>query len=290
MLRHYANGPFPWKTAMPCNTRTNWEFYAVLAGRCALRFSDQEAWVPYADTLWVFAPECSHGWTRGGDRAFHRVALHFSSVPEPLGELARQHGGYLSRPLGPEEAQRVHGIAESIAPHFHAPTRISHIHIQRHLMDLSLLLLEGLPAACSGPSLTDLAAIKIERALAWYAEHVTQRPTVEQVADAVHVSASHLRRLFGQIRDTSPKAAFQHIRLEKARELMGTTTLTLEEVASLCGYTDASHFCREHRALCAFTPTTWRKRLVDHFSDPRPPGMPTPRDCSVRPRELVLEA
>lgn len=287
MLRHFTNGRVHWKDPIPCQTRTNWEFYAVLDGRCSLRFSDAERWMPFSRCLWIFAPECSHGWANTDRSSFYRVALHFNSVPDPLGELARSHGGWLRRPLTEAESERVRALADGLAPHFHSPTRVSHIHIERCLLELTLLALDGIEATETPPSLTDLAALRIERALAWYAEHLPRRPTVKQVADAVHVSPSHLRRLFMQSRGTGPKTAFQRIRLDRAMEIMGGTTLTLEEVAARCGYTGASHLCREHKALLHFTPTTWRKRIVDRFLDVVPPSVRA-QDCNVRPRNAAL--
>lgn len=287
MLRHHAFGRVRWKAPIPCHTRTNWEFYAVLDGCCALGLADDADWMPHRRTLWLFAPECSHGWANIDGQPFLRAALHFNSVPDPLDTLARRNGGWLRRLLGTAEARRVRTIAGELGPHFHAPTRISHIHFQRALMELSLLVLDGAEVADVPPALSDLSELRIERALAWYAERLAQRPTVEQVADAIHVSPSHLRRLFALTRSTSPKAAFQRVRLEQAKELMGNSTLTLDEVATLCGYTGASHLCREHKAVFHFTPTTWRKRLVDRFVDPLPPGVVRLQDCNVRPREAV---
>jgi AraC family transcriptional regulator len=287
MLRHFANGCVSWKDPIPCQKRTNWEFYAVLDGRCSLRFSESEPWVPHRRSLWVFAPECSHGWANTDESSFYRVALHFNTVPEPLGELVRAHGGWLRRPLEDAEVAQLRALADGVATHFHSPTRVSPIHIERCLMDLSLLVLDGIEAAEAPPALTDLAAMRIERALFWYAEHLARKPTVKQVADAVHVSPSHLGRLFIQSRGASPKTLFQRIRIERAMALMGGSTLTLDEVAARCGYNSASHLCREHKALLNFTPTTWRKRLVDRFLDVVPPSVRA-QDCNVRPRQAAL--
>ncbi len=287
MLRHHAFGRVCWRTPIPCHTRTNWEFYAVLEGQCALRLSEDSAWTPHTRALWLFAPECSHGWSNIDGAPFVRAALHFSSVPDPLGELARSRGGLLCRPLADADAARVRAIAESLGPHFHTPTRISPIHYQRGLMELALLLVEGMEMTDVPPALSDLSEMRVERALAWYAERLADRPTVKAVADAIHVSPSHLRRLFAFTRDTSPKAAFQRVRLERAMQLMGASTLTLEEVAERCGYTGASHLCREHKSVFHFTPTTWRKRLVDRFVDPLEPGEVRRQDCNVRPREVT---
>lgn len=275
---------------MRCNTRTNWEIYAVIEGRCGLAFSDQRP-PRFADnTLWIFAPECSHAWTNCGKSDYHRIALHFGSVPYPVDDIARRNGGWLERKLDAAGVAKLRALAAEIEPHFCRPTLVSPLVFQRVLMEVSLLLVEGDEFATLPPALTDLANFKIERALSWYAEHLASAPSVKQVADAIHVSPSHLRRLFWQGRRASPKAQFQRIRLEKAKELMSRSAFTLEEIARHCGYASASHLCREHKAVCNFTPTTWRKKLIDRFVRPLPAGEVPVREFSARPEERVMRA
>jgi AraC family transcriptional regulator len=289
MLRYFAQGPVRWKNGMRCNTRTNWEFYAVIKGRCGLRFSDQERAEMHENTLWVFAPECSHAWADDG-REYERISMHFGSIPYPLDGLVRANGGWLARKLTPADIRRLIATANELEPAFCRPTVTSALHFQRHLIDLALMMLEGRESSYEPPALTDLANFKIERALSWYAEHLAHNPTVKQVADAIHISPSHLRRLFWQTRKTNPKSAFGRVRLDKAKELMSRSSLTLDEVAALCGYSSASHLCSDYKAVHHFTPTTWRKKLIDRFIQPPPPGMTPVREYSARPEERTMQA
>jgi AraC family transcriptional regulator len=290
MLRYFANGCIRWRTAMRCNTRTNWEFYAVIHGRCGLRFSEKECPSLHEKTLWVFAPECSHAWADDGRLPYRRISMHFSTVPYPLDDLVRQHGGWLEKRLTDADVARLIAVATDLEPRFRQPNLISPLSFQRHLMDLSLLVLEDRQFSRLPPTLTDLVNFRIERAVSWYAEHLSQNPTVLQVADAIHISPSHLRRLFWQGRKASPKAHFRRIRLEKAKELMSRSSLTLEDVARHCGFASASHLCREHKVLQRFTPTVWRKKLIDRFVKPFPPGVVHLREYSARPEERILPA
>jgi AraC family transcriptional regulator len=289
MLRYFANGAILWKEPMRCNTRTNWEFYAVIKGHCAPAFRDGEKPALQAKTLWVFAPECSHAWIDDRRNKYHRISLHFGSVPYPLDEIVRKKGGWLARPLSDADIARLEAIAAEVEPHYLQPHELSTLHFEGRLMDLSLLALAGNDAA-QVPALPDLANFKVESALAWYADHLASGPSVKEVADAVHVSTSHLRRLFWQVRGTSPKASFQRIRLDRAQDLMSRTALTLEDVARHCGYTGSSHFCREYRAFHNFTPTHWRKKLIARFVKPLPPGVTFTRHFSARPHERTMPA
>jgi AraC family transcriptional regulator len=275
MLRYFANGRIRWKNGMRCNTRTNWEIYAVIDGRCGVSFRDGTRPVLQEHMLWIFAPECAHAWHDDGHHTYHRLSLHFSSAPYPLDEIVRSNGGWLARPLA----------AADISPIVASP-----LHFQCGLMELSLLLLEKHPRAVEPMALTDVASFRVERALSWYTEHLARNPSVKEVAEIIHVSPSHLRRLFAEVRSASPKELFRRVRLEKAQDLMGRTNLTLDEIAGHCGYASASHFCRDYKAAHHFTPSTWRRRLIDRFTRPLPAGIVPVRQFSARPGERKLRA
>lgn len=268
MLRYFAQGRVCWKNGMRCNNRTNWEFYAVLDGRCGVCLSDDEPPVFRERTLWVFAPGCPHAWADDRGQAYERVALHFSSVPFPLDDVVARRGGWLERPLADSEIARLREMAGRLEPAYRHPTLTSALVFQRHLTELALLLLEDQAPTDRPPTLADLVEFRTERAIEWYLSHLAETPTVKEVADAVHVSPSHLRRLFWQSRHASPKAVFRRLRLDHAKELMSRSDLTLEEVAAHSGYANASHLCRDCRAEYHVSPTTWRKQLVHSFVRP----------------------
>lgn len=275
---------------MRCNTRTNWEFYAVVSGRCGLRFSDRQPTCYHERTLWVFSPECCHAWDNWRDRDYARISMHFGSVPYPLDELVRQNGGWLEKKLTDADLARLIATAEALEPAYRQPNVVSPLLFQRHLSDLALLLLEGRELTSAPPALTELALFRTERAISWYVDHLEQNPTVKEVADAIHVSESHLRRLFWQSRRANPKLVFRRLRLDRAKELMSRTTLKLDAVAARSGFSSASHLCRDCRAVHDFSPTTWRKKLVDRFVHPLPPGVTPVREYSIRPEERTLLA
>lgn len=71
-------------------------------------------------------------------------------------------------------------------------------------------------------------------------EQLPQVPSVEHIADALHVSARTLARRVQHATGQSPKALIQAIRLRHARYLLETTTLPLPHIAERVGYSDTS--------------------------------------------------
>lgn len=268
MLRYFANGYRALVGRLHPNWRTNWEFYAVHDGRIAPVFGDHDEPPLQEQTLWVFAPESCHGWIAEPGKKFDRTVFHFGSVPHALETQVRAAGNWLAKKLDRPELARIKQFAAELEPHFRHPSVLSPLHFQARLLDLAVMLLDD-RAARQPPSLPNLAVFKVDSALSWYAEHLSHHPSIKEVAGAIHVSPSHLRRLFWQIRAASPKAACQKIRLEQAQEFMGRSSLTLDEVARHCGYTNASHLCREFKQSRHFTPTFWRKKIVVQFLNSR---------------------
>jgi AraC family transcriptional regulator len=101
---------------------------------------------------------------------------------------------------------------------------------------------------------------------------VTMRPLpLAELAAAAHVSPSYLTRLFRDRFGRAPGAGLELVRLERARTLLGRSTMNVTEVAAACGYTDPLHFSRRFRAVYGVAPSTCRANPATAV----PPDMPS---------------
>jgi len=161
-----------------------------------------------------------------------------------------------------EQCRRLSAMAHELRPHFEQPTRLTHLHFQRALFELALLA-AGQMDQEPLPELAQSGNSKVERAIAWFFEHMADSPTIEEVALNIHVSPSHLRRLFMLIHKESPRLTFKRLRLQRALELLSETNAKLEEIATQCGYASASDFCRAFRSEFHVSPSAWRQNDYD---------------------------
>jgi AraC family transcriptional regulator len=241
--------------------RMNWEFFAVVKGRCAPLTSDN-GHPPLAEqTLWVTAPGSAHTWAGEGSRRAHVAVFHFGSVPAAL-EAAVRERGQLALGLKPAECERIAALAREVQPDFHQPNHFSNLVFQAALIELALLVLRKLPPG-KFPPLADHAERTVENATAWYSEHVRANPSITEVAREVHVSPSTLRRLFRRVLREQPTRVFGRIQVEKGMRLMAETKLKLESIADECGFTCTSDFCRAFKAHTKVTPTVWRQTILE---------------------------
>lgn len=266
MLRYLGTGGRRYGLhPMYVHRRANWEFLAVLEGRCGV--TPPGAGPPLRSRhLWLFPPEVAHGWTGEGAEACEVAVFHFGTVPPLLQRVAVARGG-LDRSLPVAAVRRLRELVAELQPHYRRMTEKSLLVFERALLELSLLMLEDLPEP-AGSVEAEAGLRKIEAALAWHAEHMAERPKIEEVAKAVHVSVRHLRRLFHEVRAERPHDAFTSQRLHRAMERLAHAPMKLEQVARECGFASGSDFCRVFQARHKVSPGAWRRRLSPQCSAP----------------------
>jgi len=74
------------------------------------------------------------------------------------------------------------------------------------------------------------------------------------LADAVGMSTRQLERLFRRYLNRSPKRYYMELRLQKARNLLMQTDMSVINVALACGFASPSHFSKCYRAHYNTTP------------------------------------
>jgi transcriptional regulator GlxA family with amidase domain len=90
-------------------------------------------------------------------------------------------------------------------------------------------------------------------------ERSTEEPiSPAELAKSVNMSTRQLERLFRRYLNRSPKRYYMELRLEKARNLLLQTDMSVINVALACGFTSPSHFSKCYRAH--FNRTPYRER------------------------------
>jgi AraC-like DNA-binding protein len=100
----------------------------------------------------------------------------------------------------------------------------------------------------------------LRKALLYLGEHYAEAITLGQLAQASHVSPSHLCHLFRSGLSTAFKPLLQQIRVEKAKELLAADgPQRITEVALSVGFADLSHFERSFRRFVGRSPREYRR-------------------------------
>ena len=106
----------------------------------------------------------------------------------------------------------------------------------------------------------------IDERITWTVSQIDKRLAdpldVTDLATSVNLSPSRFAFLFRRDMGMSPARFVRARRLDRARELLETTFLSVKEVMGLVGYNDPSHFARDFRRLHGAPPTAFRGRGV----------------------------
>lgn len=246
-------GRYPFRPAR----RRGWEFQAVLEGDIGVLFPEGPTLL-YSRALWVFPPMHEHGWTGDPDREAEVAVFHFASVPPMVENYCRAaEDGYLRIALNRRQCARLRALAEEALRFYQQFSAASLISSQHILSELSLMVHE----ACvkeRHPQAQTHAARCVDKAIAWYEEHLAEAPDQEAVARAAGVSVSHLRRLFHEILGAPPRKIMDRVRFERATELMSDPAIKLSDVAQCCGFLSASAFSRAFKHFFGCSPAAWR--------------------------------
>tara|TARA_R110002094_G_C4897262_1_gene210089 strand:- start:321 stop:1277 length:957 start_codon:yes stop_codon:yes gene_type:complete len=107
----------------------------------------------------------------------------------------------------------------------------------------------------------DLAArLKIHhprllRVLAKMEAHLDSPLSPGELAAQAHLSVRQLERLFRSLLDNSPSGYYMKLRLERARQLLKESHLSIAEIGIACGFSSSPHFTRSYRKQFGCSPS-----------------------------------
>lgn len=96
--------------------------------------------------------------------------------------------------------------------------------------------------------------------------HIEDPLPMDELAAATGYCRRHLERLFRNAVGQTPGHFYRGLRLDRGRNLLSTTDLTLQEVAMACGYDSVAHFSKSFRARYGTAPT----KLKQGIAAPKP--------------------
>jgi transcriptional regulator GlxA family with amidase domain len=88
--------------------------------------------------------------------------------------------------------------------------------------------------------------------------HLDQPISLPELAAVCGISVSHFTRAFRQATSRSPHAFLTDLRLQKAKELLEQTHLSIASIALSCGFEQSQYFATQFRRKLGWTPSAWR--------------------------------
>jgi two-component system, response regulator YesN len=135
-------------------------------------------------------------------------------------------------------------------------TALASLHTPEEIREWAAASVSDLVSGIRPPDSGDTAVDRATR----YVREKHRRPdlNLEEVANNVHLSPSHLARLFKAKMGVSYVKYLTSVRMEDAKRLLRTTEMTVGAVATAVGYEDSPYFHRVFRRETGMTPANYR--------------------------------
>ena len=82
---------------------------------------------------------------------------------------------------------------------------------------------------------------------------------MQEIADLIPLSLRQMERLFKRYCNMSPAQYYLRLRLQRAKELLAQTSMSVMQVTVACGFSTSSHFSKAYRSYYGYSPREQRK-------------------------------
>ncbi len=100
---------------------------------------------------------------------------------------------------------------------------------------------------------------KIRPALDYIAENYNKPITNDQLANLLGISTVYFRKLFTKSTGTSPINYIQHLRINKAKEMLKSDYSKISVISEAVGYSNIYHFSKTFKQLTGVSPTEYAR-------------------------------
>ncbi len=103
-----------------------------------------------------------------------------------------------------------------------------------------------------------LSKRSLKSAIDYIGDNLQKDLTLPEIAGAAHMSPYHFSRLFKESTRLTPHQYVIERRVQRAKELLSSSTLSTAEIALSCGFANQSHLNRHVKRLFGVNPKTLR--------------------------------
>lgn len=114
-------------------------------------------------------------------------------------------------------------------------------------------------AGISHPFHTPNSASSILKAAGYIQDHLAALPSIGDIAAMFHFNTSYFIRIFKKQMGLSPHQYITQLQMERAKNLMENSNMSIARIAHSVGFDDSKHFSKAFKKYSNFTPTQYRE-------------------------------
>ena len=101
----------------------------------------------------------------------------------------------------------------------------------------------------------------IKKSIRYMEENFSEKLTLKELADVVHMSSNYFCSYFKNYVGVSPFTQLNYIRIKKAEGMLAKEDLSVVSVAEACGFGNVSFFIRKFKEITGYTPHNYKKQI-----------------------------
>ncbi len=161
------------------------------------------------------------------------------------------------KPIMLHSPERVEELFKMLSVEYFMPTKNS----KQSIVLLMRLILLKLSEIGSMDELQEM-----ERELNSLRYEIQTKPayqwTVDEMAKKLHISTGYLQAIYKKQFGISCMQDVLARRIELAKDHLATTDYRVSQIATVCGYQSAEHFCRQFKSVVGMSPSTYREKCA----------------------------
>ncbi len=178
-----------------------------------------------------------------------------------LPSLIKQHiSGRSIKKIIPENT--ISKFVENLDFYFENPSLVNDDLLELKIKELILLLVQTKNAQSILQLLENLFTPKVANIKDVVHTHLFSNLSVEDLAKLCNLSLSSFKRDFKKVFNDTPSNFINNERIEKAKELLKATQLSISEVAYETGHADPSYFARLFKNKTGLSPSDFRNNSL----------------------------
>ena len=101
---------------------------------------------------------------------------------------------------------------------------------------------------------------RIAQSVEFMKGHLREPLKIATLAALVHLSRSHYTTLFRRVTGYAPQSYLNHLRMQRAVQLLNTTDLSIKQISDVLGFSDQFYFSRAFKRMHNHSPSEHRRR------------------------------
>ena len=215
-----------------------------------------------ANQYFILPPNRPHSYGADKEHPWTIYWIHFTGPHASIYSEGMQQPHDIQPSLNSRISERQH-IFEEIFSTLEHSTELESLRYASSLLHYYLASMRYLSLyRNASPIAARQSAVSLLDAVRHYMqENLERRITLEQIASYTGYSPSHFSLLFKQQTGESPLAYLNRLKIERARQLLKTTDMRINQICHKIGFDDSYYFSRLFKQQVGVSPKQYRENL-----------------------------